>query len=123
VSALWTPRLLVPRVVREAVAPGQPGAYALGNDRGGFQVGYIGRSDYCLRTRLLTHNYLYEFEYFVLRYAAGVLAAFQVECELYHVYRQAGAPLANRVHPAAPSFRVACPYCDFASAWQKTIST
>jgi hypothetical protein len=119
-SLLWVPRLFVPAVIRKVVAPGKPGAYALGNDRGGFVPGYVGRSDACLRSRLLSHNHLYRFEYFVFRYEPSATAAFQTECELFHVYGQLGVRLHNLVHPAQPVGAAdGCPYCGFANRWSK----
>jgi hypothetical protein len=122
--ALWVPRLFLPSVIRLVVAPGQPGAYALGNDRHGFVAGYVGRSDTCLRSRLANHNHLYAFEYFVFRYSDGPEEAFAAECELYHVYRQLGVPLRNQVHPALPATSAdrRCPYCGFVSRWRRYMS-
>jgi hypothetical protein len=119
-GALFTPSLLLPRVVREVVAPGFAGAYVLGNDHDGFKVGYVGRSDTCLRSRLLAHSYLCAFEYFIFLFVDHVAAAFYAECELYHAYRQLNTVLANRLHPAAPSADVGCRYCAFASSWRVT---
>lgn len=117
-SALWTPRLLLPRVVRKVVAPGKPGAYALGDDHRGFTVRYVGRSDTCLRTRLLTHNHLYGFEYCAFQCSATVEDAFAVECELYHVHLQLGIALKNQLHPASPRWTGAsCRYCRFTFTW------
>lgn len=114
-----TPRLCIPQVIRQAVALGQPGAYALGDDLGGFVVGYVGRSDDCVRARLLTHERLYEFEYFVVVHTPDKVTAYDAECELFHAHRLVGRTLANRIHPAVPArMSRECRYCSFAAAWR-----
>lgn len=113
-SSLMLPHLFVPSIVREVVAPGYPGAYALGDDRGGFIAGYIGRSDTCLQTRLLKHNHRYEFEYFIFRYATSVKEAYHLECQFWHTSAEQGH-LLNHRHPAVPvNSQLCCPYCHFA---------
>jgi hypothetical protein len=114
-SKLATPYLWLPKVVRSEVEAERPGSYVLGNDQDGFEVGYVGRSDTCLRSRLLTHNRLYEFEYFLFRYASTPLDAFYQECEFWHACHDHN--LTNAIHPAAPQgSRIGCPYCDFGNA-------
>lgn len=112
---LLVPRLLLPEVVKQVVVPACPGAYALGHaGPDGFLVGYVGRSDTCLRSRLLSHNYLWHFEYFLFRYAANSEAAFHLECEFWHAYRK---QLCNVIHPAVPTgSNASCRYCGFAEA-------
>ena len=113
---LAIPHLFSPGVVRRVVTPGRAGAYALGYDNGGFVVGYVGRSDHSVCDRLATHERLGEFDYFIVRYARGPVAAFALECEYWHACRQSGLALANVIHPAAPrGSGAACPYCHFAT--------
>ncbi len=109
------PVLFLPDVIRGVVSPGRSGAYLLGySDRGAFRIVYVGRSDSCLRTRLLGHELMYEVEYMVFRYTANVREAFLHECEYWHAC--ADSPeLVNRVHPATPRDDPRpCPYCEFA---------
>jgi hypothetical protein len=110
---LLVPYSFEPSVVKQVVIAGRPGAYALGHARNGaFGVGYVGRSDTCLRTRLVAHNYLWQFDYFLFRYAADPEAAFYLECEFWHAY---GTHLCNVIHPATPGgSSVQCQYCGFA---------
>lgn len=113
------PLLFMPEVIRHAVLPGCPGAYALGHNRGGFTAEYVGRSDRCLQTRLRTHNRLWEFEYFIFKYAAHAQAAYQLECEYWHAIRDG---LRNVIHPAAPEFSgLRCQYCGFAQSIAKLL--
>ena len=111
---LTTPYRFMPGVVREVVEPGRPGSYLLGYDDGGFRAGYAGRSDACLRNRLATHNHLYDYDYFIFRYARDEMEAYRQECESWHLLEAEGGDVANRIHPAAPAGSGACcPYCEF----------
>lgn len=66
-----TPYRMTPDVIRNEVIKGIPGAYVLGDmEDGEFRFKYVGRSDSCLQTRLLTHDYLYEYSYFIFAYTA-----------------------------------------------------
>ena len=113
-STLAVPYRFLPSVVRDQVQPGRPGAYILGNDEAGFTGKYVGRSDTSLLNRLVGHNHLLEFEYFIYCYAADKREAFRQECEFYHVLQNQGDPLTNRIHPAAPKGSgLRCPYCEF----------
>lgn len=79
---------------------GCPGAYALGHQQHGrFSFDNVGRSDSCVRSRLLTHNHLWQFEYFIFKLARDEKAAYELECELWHMF--SGQPR-NMIHPAAP---------------------
>lgn len=113
-SNLATPYRLTPSVVRAEVEPGRVGAYALGNDRGGFKVGYVGRSDACLQTRLAYHNHAQHFDYFVFRYATNDIEAFYLECEFWHYCHK--LRIRNSIHPASPQGSgLRCPFCSFAT--------
>ncbi|MBY3618572.1 hypothetical protein HGO21_03320 [Acinetobacter sp. CUI P1] len=107
------PRVLLPRIVRENVTLGVSGVYMLGDNEHGFIAKYIGRSDNCLQTRLVTHNYLYKYDYFVFEYANSTDEAYRLECQLWHSISR--CTLSNMIHPAAPRNRYQeCPYCHFA---------
>lgn len=109
-----TPQLFVPQVIRKVVKADCPGVYVLGNDKNGLDYGYVGRSDTCLRSRLLTHNHLYEYEYFIFTYAKNAQEAFWLESQWWHNCR--GSGVSNLIHPASPSGTgLECPYCHFAS--------
>lgn len=112
-NKLYTPYVFIPSVVREVVEPDQCGVYILGIDEDGFAGMYVGRSDNCIQKRLLTHNYLYTFDYFIFRYAETQEDAFGLECQLWHVYEE-GLNLDNCIHPASPPHSgYICPYCHF----------
>lgn len=116
--------LLRPDVVREVVEKGRPGVYILGEyERGRFVIRYVGRSDRCLRTRLLTHNHLYECSYFIFRYASSPAEGFQMECKWWHDYVSWPGELLNKRHPGTPPGRnLSCPYCHFAKGMKGVLS-
>ena len=105
-----------PDVVRETVAGVCKGAYTLGSLVDGvYTVGYVGRSDRCVRERLVAHELLGEFDAFTVRYADDAPNAFVLECAFWHELHDAGLPMLNRVHPATPRHSgLTCPYCAFA---------
>lgn len=110
------PHLFTPAIVRRIISGAGPGAYALGRDDGGFVVGYVGRSDHSVRERLVAHERLVEFDYFIARSADNAGGAFQLECAFWHACLEAGRPLANIIHPGRPrGSGLECPYCHFAT--------
>lgn len=116
------PTVFLPERIRQVVEPGRPGVYALGDVEDGlFQVKYIGRSDRCVMTRLLTHNYLYAFSYFFVQYAKTPEEAFRLESRWWHTCWDTEIPLRNKIHPDAPANSGAlCPYCEFAQASRRS---
>ena len=116
----FTPVKFVPEVVRKVVPKGKIGTYILGIDQNGFLAGYIGRSDNCLRARLCMHNHLWEFEYFIVKYAKTVSEAYHEECSLFHYHQQIGMTLINVIHPASPGGSgLVCPHCEFKREMQQ----
>lgn len=111
------PHFFTPRFVRRFVVHERPGAYLLGALSGSdFTVGYVGRSDRCVRDRLLRHELLGEFDVFAVRYARTANEAFSLECAFWHTLADRGHALQNVLHPAVPrNSRVTCPYCRFAN--------
>ena len=105
--------LFLPEIIRMLVDKGKAGVYALGevvDDE--FFIGYVGRSDTCLRTRLLSHNYLYDFSYFYFQYAETPANAYAKEAGLWHSCVDYGIPIRNRIHPDSPvDAHLKCPYC------------
>lgn len=108
--------LFSPETIRRVVSPDKCGVYALGDmEDGEFQVKYVGRSDSCLRTRLLTHNHMYEFTYFYFLYMDSPAAAYRFESRWWHACVDFGVPVINKIHPDSPSNAfLTCPYCRFA---------
>ena len=116
--------LLLPEVIRIAVEPNRSGVYALGDVEGdAFRVGYVGRSDHCLWTRLLTHNLLYKFSYFYFQYTATCQEAYYLESKWWHQCLDFGVLLQNKIHPDSPvNTAVACPYCQFATSVEQSFA-
>lgn len=115
--------LFLPEVIRVVVGKGKAGAYALGDVVDGkFYVGYVGRSDTCLRTRLLSHNYLYDFSYFCFQCAKTPSEAFAQEAGLWHACVDYGIPIRNRIHPDSPvNAHMKCPYCQSAKIIKQSL--
>lgn len=105
--------LFLPEVVRLLVDKGKTGVYALGEVvEDEFLVGYVGRSDTCLQTRLLTHNYLYDFSYFYFQCVETPADAYALEAGMWHACMDYGIPIRNRIHPDSPAnAHLKCPYC------------
>lgn len=72
---------------------------------------YVGRSDVCLRSRLIAHGLL-PLSSHVVWEPCPPSAAYELEAFWYH--KLSGAPMfLNRIHPAAPSgTKAACPFCE-----------
>ena len=95
------PYLLREDIIDAKVTEKSPGNYALGEfGRGGaFKVGYLGRSDSDINTKLKSWvtkegaDPLFKFSY-----ATSAQAAFERECEQHHDFRPPG----KHVHPVPP---------------------
>lgn len=115
--------LFLPEVIRLVVKKGKAGVYALGDvvdDE--FSVGYVGRSDTCLQTRLLSHNYLYDFSYFYFQYVETPAEAYAQEAGLWHACVDYGIPIRNRIHPDSPvNAHLKCPYCQSAEIIRQSL--
>jgi hypothetical protein len=88
---------LAPSRVKALLPAGLPGAYLL-LDRTGHPI-YVGRSDLCLRSRLLRHPLRGTASHFAAAAADGARGAFMLESYWWHRYRQQGE-LLNLIHPA-----------------------
>lgn len=115
---MGTDTLLVHPYTKEevlaVVKKGHSGAYILGNisSSNAFVPKYVGRSDKCLRTRLLTHNHYYDYDCFIFRYESTPKLAFYDECKWWHDYLGMGINLDNAIHPDFPNGDpMPCPYC------------
>ncbi|MEU5858959.1 GIY-YIG nuclease family protein [Nocardiopsis dassonvillei] len=97
---------LRPWVVRAMIPQRHIGTYVL------FHHGhehYIGRSDTCLRRRLLQHCTTGHAEYFTYDVHTTPEQAFSMECSLYHTHRH---QLINIRHPDQPDHQnTPCPFC------------
>lgn len=90
-----------------------PGVYALGQtaDNGTFLISYIGRADHCLKTRLQTYVGG-KHPQFKAIYVLTAIAAYEKECQLYHMFGGPEGDLENVLHPDRPDGTyVTCPVC------------
>lgn len=118
---LATPYRFSPDAIRQIIPEGCIGVYALGDiENGVFSIKYVGRSDCSLRRRLLTHNLLYKYPYFIFAIVDTVKAGFELESRWWHDCKIARLALINRIHPDARSGeRTKCPYCEFSDNIRK----
>ena len=116
--------LFLPEVIRTVVSGKHAGVYALGDvENGEFVIKYVGRSDSCLQTRLLSHNYLYKFSYFFFEYAKNPVDAFHKESKWWHACVDFDIPIINKIHPDSPANAgLVCPYCQFAQSVKQSVS-
>lgn len=110
-----TPFRMTPDVIRSVVQKHRPGVYILGAESDGqFIFQYVGRSDHCLQTRLLTHGLLYHCPYFIFSYTDTAREAFELESKWWHDCKNNEVHLLNIIHPDSPSgAQLSCPYCQF----------
>jgi len=97
------------RYVHASLPAGVPGSYLL-LDRTGRPL-YVGRSDQCLRQRLLSHPLRARATHFTTAVADNPRGAFLLECYWWHRYRRDGLELLNKIHPATYEARATCPFC------------
>ncbi len=101
-----------PSWVRQAVPIHAVGVYLLAKyEEGSLASGYVGRSDTCLRRRLVYHNLLGRFDYFTFKIATNAEQAFVEEAGWWHLLRNEDF-LLNSIHPSVPKYgEMICPYC------------
>jgi hypothetical protein len=76
-------------ILRSLIPRNTIGVYVLGNYyHGRFDPLYVGRSDTCLLTRLLSHNHRGRATHVVWRVTRSQRQAYYQECCLYHTYEQ-----------------------------------
>lgn len=102
--------LLQPNIIRATIPLGVIGVYCVYRKR--IPI-YVGRSDRCIRARLLAHAASGLGTHFTYEVTSNAAGAFLVESLWYHHLRDSGSGL-NRVHPARPLAKGApsCPICD-----------
>lgn len=97
---------LEPWLVRALIPERTIGAYVL---YVGGRPNYIGRSDRDLQQRLIQHAGVARGEFFTYDVLWHPLAAYEVECSLYHALN---TRIENLVHPGQPDYlRAECPFC------------
>ncbi|MFK0402735.1 hypothetical protein ACIQTT_10425 [Microbacterium sp. NPDC090225] len=99
--------LLTPWLIRACIPDGTVGTYTLWDSAGPV---YIGRSDTCLRRRLLEHAAKWPVGiYFTFDVSHSVHDAFTMECSLFHAL---GDTTTNIDHPPRPRLGdPPCPFC------------
>lgn len=112
-----TAHRFTPDSIRKAVPDGVPGVYVLGEiTSDGFLPKYVGRSDTNVRKRLLTHNYLYDYSYFLIEVVSTPGQAYLNEAKWWHDCLTKDIELANKIHPDSPAGAAhECPFCTFAN--------
>jgi len=103
-------------VIDAEVESGKVGNFALGREEGHeFHVGYVGRADEDLRSKLKEHMEMDEdLTHFKFTYADSPKKAFHKQAEEYHEFG-GGKKLKNPGHPKPPSgMKLRCPVegCD-----------
>lgn len=101
---------LSPWLIRALIPPCCVGAYQLFQIQQAFvELMYIGRSDTCLRQRLIYHAYQKKAVFFDFDVVLSPEKAFLVESALFHTAR---SQLTNVIHPARPRWStLQCPFC------------
>lgn len=105
VTAGWMGRFalrLTGSIIRATVPPDRMGVYLL-LDRG--RPAYVGRSDHCVRTRLLAHPLRQQGTHFVWQPTTTAHHAFVLEAAWFHHLRASPEPSWNEIHPARPDGR------------------
>jgi hypothetical protein len=96
---------LKPWLIRALIPAHVIGAYVLWSPEAPV---YVGRSDTCLRRRLLEHSQNWPHSYFTYDVAFSTHDAYSMECSLFHALDRT----ANIAHPQRPqSGQPSCPFC------------
>jgi len=118
------PLLYIAETVSRTLDNGVQGVYLLGcakQNGAAFDIQYFGRSDVCLKTRLLRHEKRNVTYYFKAIVCESAKAAFILEAYLWHCISRNGK-LMNKIHPASPfGTKYRCPYCDFSKTMKERI--
>lgn len=100
---------LIKSVIGHKISRNSIGVYWLGRfSKGHFEITYIGRSDGCLKRRLLQHTELGKYGHFAFKITPTIFDAFRLECQEWHNR----ACVYNLIHPDSPrNLPYICPYC------------
>ncbi len=97
-----------PDVLHSLLPPNAIGTYLLLRN---LHPIYVGRSDHCLRTRLLGHELLPLATHVVWELSRSAQRAFHLEAAWFHQLH-GNSECLNRIHPARPcGDRFGCPFC------------
>lgn len=99
---------LSPWIVRALIPVDYIGTYTLYRFRKE-EPSYIGRSDTCLRNRLLAHAHTKRADYFDYDIQWTIEKCFIAECSAYHALLNKSE---NLIHPSMPKgLQIECPFC------------
>jgi hypothetical protein len=99
-----------PVVVRAFVPPDHIGTYLLMR---GEEAIYVGRSDHCVRRRLLGHPLMEDATHFLWQPARSAFSAFSLESHWFHRLVNSAGHYMNDIHPARPLQATrSCPWCN-----------
>lgn len=99
---------LSPWLVRALIPVDYIGTYSLYRFREKEPI-YVGRSDTCLRNRLLRHAHTKRADYFDYDIQWTLEKCFIAECSAYHALLD---KIDNLIHPAPPKrLQIKCPFC------------
>ena len=109
-SGLDGPWILNVDTIDKVVTRTLPGAYALGKlENNTFYISYVGRADIDVNGRL--KDWVGKYAQFKFGYYQSPKAAFEKECELYHLFGE--TKLDNKIHPDRPkNADWRCPHCN-----------
>jgi len=83
------------------VVPDKKGIYFLGDlKNNNFIVGYVGRSDFSLKKRLMSHNHFDKFKFFCFQTTNTMKDAFFLETEYCYLLKDSTI---NKIHPNKPA--------------------
>jgi hypothetical protein len=96
------------RYISMMLPAAKPGSYLLLESS---QPVYVGRSDRCVRQRLLSHPLRGKATHFTATITDDARGAYLLECYWFHRYRSDGAGLRNQIHPPGWQPNAQCPFC------------
>ena len=98
-----------PKTIGALIPEDTIGAYVLFD---GDRPIYVGRSDECLRGRLMRHEHLPKATHVMWAPRSTPLRAYHLEASWYHEIRSLSSAEINKIHPARPKGTdVVCPFC------------
>jgi hypothetical protein len=97
-------------IIDHKVSSNTIGVYWLGKKKkGSFDIRYVGRSDSCVKTRLMQHIETDKFTHFSFKSTKTIYEAFRLECMEWHLRAD---HTYNKIHPDSPRhLPYVCPYC------------
>jgi hypothetical protein len=111
-----------PKTVGALIPEDTIGAYVLFD---GDRPVYVGRSDGCLRKRLMRHEHLPKATHVMWASRSTPLRAYHLEASWYHEIQALSSAAINKIHPAQPKGgpNIVCPFCghDYEKALRRVL--